>query len=1430
MSLSVHASPWAEDKGVLDKCDEELRLCLDRSSDSDSQQELNRSLNELIESITCKDDDDPPSPPATASEVVSDIVERLLDRVESAGAARWESVELECDAREIDCEGSRDKAESYRKADTPKRLRRKRDRSDHERKKLRRRSTSCSTSSSACSDISRHRRKHKHPYERDVEEVPVGPSPRVNPIFLWVKQDDTRIVEVLCEDYDKRNRIRLTKTAHGWRSMPRTERLDSTLSRSSVELSPTVEPEEPSLVTVKTEPDELVQTKENKKRSRKRYASGKKKRCDRKRDKGFNNENRCVDSCINNVDVVNNNNSSNNNNNLKQEDALTSESNLSDPKSRSFGYKNASHHGQSKEGCIINKKKDNKLLDIDVYTFVSTPKTDSDDDSMDQDFDSETELRDQIDLNIKSEPIESEPEDKECKIELKQLDVETERPGSECRLEDSENMDLTNASMDDQAERLGKSTIESPNEPEEKVTSADKNLTDVQLDKSNTETNVTMTDSPEEVEISHIKNIQILKIPQLQSLSVTNEEKEDHSGLEDKDVLINSPNYQEVPEPLPESVFESKLSEPIVTEGSHLVNSTTTEDSRSSLESKNDQEEQDDEEKEPQEETELPPEVILPEPHLLTPEPSPQPLPEQSTAETNNIFPEIFLQPDTSLDSDNIHLPDTTTKSESSLLVTTDLSLGQQLSLKPDPILPHTTSLPTHIISSDQKANNHTENLQHSQTEVKTAEMLQQEEIQRQITADLDEDHLLAIEEILQGEECVEDFDDLPEEYSVSDESPVNLVIDLKAKDQIGIPLSLRTDDFLEIFPSAIPMKEHSDMLSPIPPPKSTQETAVKPIPPAHQQSKTKFLESILSCPKKCHKDDSKKADAADQQEPLYLGVSRKSASPTVSSSDCRKFSSPELEPKPKRIKVDDITLKTILSRNKDTSTKIKATKSKDTEETQQTADSTTKSRLLELLTSENDEHISKLDPLTQLKEVLSDPDLHVPDPLLVPRTRLPALVANPAKEIPRLLAMKSEGLSYPKLLTDPDLLVVSLSHLQSLLQAAGKDEEMLKYQQQHAQLLQQQMKQDKSSMDAATATALNQMMWLPYLSQLEAAAMACGNSQDFMSMLNMMFPPGGYSQMNPYLMSSPTSGINPYDYKSQLEFQQAFALWNEAMMQAATNQFAAQSLGSSTPASNNNISKLYQNYQENKLTPKSHSNPISKHQEPKHAAARTSPISLNYPQNKYRSNQYPYTSMFSIPTSTPTTSHSSRSSNQYRTTQSSLSSSSMTSSQPQQPPYQPSRQRNYNYNYASLKTPTTFSSPINNRIDSATISAINPQDFYKQQKYSSSSLVNMLSKPKQSEIKHHHYPQTQPSKVYPTSTTILPRETTVKFIPSVKQEPPKLKVKQPQHLVDPNSRPKLLNFDEHGEVGSTTGSLTPHVDEAHPNLWHPLFSRSVFQ
>ncbi|XP_014487768.1 PREDICTED: uncharacterized protein LOC106751399 isoform X2 [Dinoponera quadriceps] len=75
-----------------------------------------------------------------------------------------------------------------------------------------------------------HHHQPKHQKQAAEEETPrdadggepEGKRPKVNPIFLWASQREQRIVEVRCEDYDKRNRIKLTKTAQGWRSIPRT--------------------------------------------------------------------------------------------------------------------------------------------------------------------------------------------------------------------------------------------------------------------------------------------------------------------------------------------------------------------------------------------------------------------------------------------------------------------------------------------------------------------------------------------------------------------------------------------------------------------------------------------------------------------------------------------------------------------------------------------------------------------------------------------------------------------------------------------------------------------------------------------------------------------------------------------------------------------------------------------------------------------------------------------------------------------------------------------------------------------------------------------------------------------------------------------------------------------------------------------------------
>lgn len=76
--------------------------------------------------------------------------------------------------------------------------------------------THCSVYSSIAS------REHTN-LSQETSPENVSQVAKVNPIFLWAKQDNTRIIEVRCEDYDKRNRIRITKTSNGWRAMPRSD-------------------------------------------------------------------------------------------------------------------------------------------------------------------------------------------------------------------------------------------------------------------------------------------------------------------------------------------------------------------------------------------------------------------------------------------------------------------------------------------------------------------------------------------------------------------------------------------------------------------------------------------------------------------------------------------------------------------------------------------------------------------------------------------------------------------------------------------------------------------------------------------------------------------------------------------------------------------------------------------------------------------------------------------------------------------------------------------------------------------------------------------------------------------------------------------------------------------------------------------------------
>ncbi|XP_014245226.1 uncharacterized protein LOC106664232 isoform X2 [Cimex lectularius] len=275
-----------------------------------------------------------------------------------------------------------------------------------------------------------------------------------------------------------------------------------------------------------------------------------------------------------------------------------------------------------------------------------------------------------------------------------------------------------------------------------------------------------------------------------------------------------------------------------------------------------------------------------------------------------------------------------------------------------------------------------------------------------------------------------------------SEDSPMNLVMQENANAEVlkgdeGAPLNaceLEGLDILWKLPEGTTI-HHSKA------PQTKEDPVAQP---AHQSSPKKNATISVVKPQSIVKECSTPV----QEEPLNLGIPKPppklDPTPPPPQPPC-KFEEPVRTPA-----------------NKIPQKKIKNDKLHD-------------SKLLELLKTTDD----KNDPLAQLKEILNDPDVSVPDPLLVPRERLQALIANPAKEIPKLL-IQSHQLKVPVI--DADFLVVSLAHLQYLLQyGVGKDPDGKLYQQ--AQMLQSQLGSEKNGLDPAV---LNQMLWLPYLSQLD--------------------------------------------------------------------------------------------------------------------------------------------------------------------------------------------------------------------------------------------------------------------------------------------------------------------------------------------------------
>uniref|UniRef100_W8AYG4 Uncharacterized protein n=2 Tax=Ceratitis capitata TaxID=7213 RepID=W8AYG4_CERCA len=78
-------------------------------------------------------------------------------------------------------------------------------------------------------------------------------------------------------------------------------------------------------------------------------------------------------------------------------------------------------------------------------------------------------------------------------------------------------------------------------------------------------------------------------------------------------------------------------------------------------------------------------------------------------------------------------------------------------------------------------------------------------------------------------------------------------------------------------------------------------------------------------------------------------------------------------------------------------------------------------------------------DPLTQLQLLIRNTQWKVPDPILVPKDRLRAVLASPAREIPLLITTRPElrlpeAFAYPEIIQNPNILVISMAQLEAIL------------------------------------------------------------------------------------------------------------------------------------------------------------------------------------------------------------------------------------------------------------------------------------------------------------------------------------------------------------------------------------------------------------
>ncbi|XP_068902785.1 uncharacterized protein [Tenebrio molitor] len=657
--------------------------------------------------------------------------------------------------------------------------------------------------------------------------------------------------------------------------------------------------------------------------------------------------------------------------------------------------------------------------------------------------------------------------------------------------------------------------------------------------------------------------------------------------------------------------------------------------------------------------------------------------------------------------------------------------------------------------------------------------------------------------------------EDEPTDLSIKpkyDDNECNNVNDVEQPTDLSVPKNPNTASPVRSSTPRPPSQNSEAIQSP-------QPSGIPAVPPSPDivstsanncKNKSVFLESLLTTTSQKIALNSE-VTIIKQKEPLDLGKCRKSASPTVTCSEEVKNGGDDSEPPTKKFKSGDLTLKNLLD--------LEMAKSGAESKTTEKSSVPETPRLLELLKTD-----SGPDPLTQLRQILYDTNLNIPDPMLVPKERLSQIISHPGREIPRLLKQRPElrlpeALAFPHLLQDPDILVITLQQLETIIlkqnqslnlrEMKGTNEKSQDKGTKRPEKLPESSKDSHSKkksldesvsklmtsvqeslpksgfnelasdIDAATTAAFNQMIWLPYLNQLEA--MSFGSNPEMMKMLSNSLPmyPGQLPDLNHLI------GANRFPPPVNFPMQQPqvnynsleLSMWQEAMMQANM-------LRPKHPFEGLNQKNSFRDYLDKMNFAASAKTPLNNHKLPSTLMNKPPPNNF-YPSGTNGHAPFPNSFL-----NGPGYQSNSSKQNLQIPHFNPLFGQKNLQQKPPSHPYLPKK----------FDPKPNFSSFYHQRSD---------QKQEHKQKVSCKSFANVSyqrhssseQRDKNGDFSKHH------SQPIDLSGSTAPAT--------------KLKVKQ--HLIDPANASKLLKHDDVPEVGSTTASVE-EMQDAHKHLWHPLF------